>query len=65
MVKYNYLDLFSGIAGFAIGAYKAGMRFETHKPYDKNNRLKGLGNSIVPAIAEILFRRIKEILDAE
>lgn len=26
----NYLDLFSGIAGFALGAYWAGMHFENH-----------------------------------
>ena len=28
--KYNYLDLFHGIGGFALGAYWAGMKFETH-----------------------------------
>jgi len=26
----NYLDLFSGIGGFAPGAYPAGLRFEGH-----------------------------------
>jgi DNA (cytosine-5)-methyltransferase 1 len=26
----NYLDLFSGIGGFALGAYQAGWRFEKH-----------------------------------
>jgi len=26
----NYLDLFSGIGGFALGAYWAGMRFDEH-----------------------------------
>ena len=26
----NYLDLFHGIGGFALGAYWAGMKFETH-----------------------------------
>jgi DNA (cytosine-5)-methyltransferase 1 len=26
----NYLDLFSGIGGFALGAYWAGLRFERH-----------------------------------
>ena len=26
----NYIDLFSGIGGFALGAYWAGMRFEKH-----------------------------------
>ena len=26
----NYLDLFSGIGGFSLGAYWAGMRFENH-----------------------------------
>jgi len=28
--KYNYLDLFSGIGGFAKGAHMAGMKFENH-----------------------------------
>jgi DNA (cytosine-5)-methyltransferase 1 len=28
--SYNYLDLFSGIGGFAKGAYLAGMKFENH-----------------------------------
>ena len=28
--KLNYLDLFSGVGGFALGAYMAGMRFDTH-----------------------------------
>ncbi len=26
----NYLDLFHGIGGFALGAYWAGMKFENH-----------------------------------
>ena len=30
MLPYNYLDLFHGIGGFAIGAYMAGMRFNKH-----------------------------------
>jgi DNA (cytosine-5)-methyltransferase 1 len=29
-MKYYYLDLFSGIGGFALGAYWAGMRFHGH-----------------------------------
>jgi DNA (cytosine-5)-methyltransferase 1 len=29
-MKYNYLDLFSGIGGFALGAYWAGMKFDAH-----------------------------------
>lgn len=28
--KYNYIDLFSGIGGFALGAYWAGIKFENH-----------------------------------
>lgn len=28
--KMNFLDLFSGIGGFALGAYWAGLRFENH-----------------------------------
>ena len=30
MNKINYLDLFHGIGGFALGAYWAGMKFENH-----------------------------------
>ena len=30
MNNLNYIDLFSGIAGFALGAYWAGMRFDKH-----------------------------------
>ena len=30
MKAYNYLDLFHGIGGFALGAYWAGMKFENH-----------------------------------
>ena len=26
----NYIDLFSGIGGFALGAYWAGIKFENH-----------------------------------
>lgn len=29
-MKYNYLDLFHGIGGFAFAAYLAGMRFKNH-----------------------------------
>jgi len=48
----NYIDLFSGIGGFALGAYMA----------RRVDRLKGLGNSIVPQIAELLFNQIKGLL---
>lgn len=30
MTGYNYIDLFHGIGGFALGAYWAGMKFENH-----------------------------------
>jgi DNA (cytosine-5)-methyltransferase 1 len=30
MNKYNYIDLFHGIGGFALGAYWAGMKFKNH-----------------------------------
>jgi DNA (cytosine-5)-methyltransferase 1 len=30
MTDYNYLDLFAGIGGFALGAYMVGMRFKNH-----------------------------------
>ena len=29
-MKMNYFDLFAGIGGFALGAYKAGWRFDNH-----------------------------------
>ena len=91
----NYLDLFHGIGGFALGAFNAGLRFDTHycsdiepycqklyaqrfpdsiqlgditkidtsfKPFDRKNQLKGLGNAIVPQIAELIFRQIKGML---
>ncbi len=35
------------------------------KSYQRVNRLRGLGNAIVPQIAEILFRQIKQLLDTE
>jgi len=28
--EYNYIDLFHGIGGFALGAYRAGMKFKNH-----------------------------------
>ena len=30
MDDYNYIDLFHGIGGFALGAYMAGMKFKNH-----------------------------------
>ncbi len=30
MVKFNYIDLFSGIGGFALGLKQAGIEFENH-----------------------------------
>lgn len=30
LTQYNYIDLFHGIGGFALGAYWAGMKFENH-----------------------------------
>lgn len=29
-MKYNYIDLFAGVGGFAYGAWLAGMKFENH-----------------------------------
>lgn len=38
MVKINYIDLFSGIGGFALGLKLAGIEFENHwfSEIDKN-----------------------------
>lgn len=33
----NYLDLFSGIGGFGLGAYWAGMKFDKHYCSDIDN----------------------------
>jgi len=29
-MNFNYLDLFHGIGGFALGAYWSGMKFKNH-----------------------------------
>ena len=47
----NYLDLFHGIGGFALGAYWAGMKFENHycsdiEPYCQELYAKRFPNSI-------------------
>jgi hypothetical protein len=37
----NYLDLFSGIGGFALGAYWAGMKFDNHYFSEATNLPEG------------------------
>ena len=63
----NYLDLFSGIGGFPKGMHAAWLdgwedgvpRLATGIPH-RVDRLRGLGNSIVPQIAELIFAAIAE-----
>ena len=40
--NYNYLDLFHGIGGFALGAYWAGMKFKKHFCSDVEPYIVGL-----------------------
>lgn len=53
--------------GVLVDGLPAGLdRFEgrlSNKSYKKASQIKGIGNSIVPQIAELLFRRIKELLE--
>lgn len=52
--------------GMLVDGLSSGLdRFEGRlaiKPYKRVDQLKGLGNAIVPQIAEILFRQIKDLL---
>lgn len=34
--EYNYIDIFSGIGGFALGAYMAGVKFKKHFAIENN-----------------------------
>jgi DNA (cytosine-5)-methyltransferase 1 len=43
--------------------FEPGMGRLAHGVSRKMDRLRGLGNSIVPQIAEIIFRKIKKVLD--
>ena len=60
------LDLFSGIGGFSLGLERAGMTtvaFCEIDPYCQAvrvDRLKTLGNAVVPQIPEIIGRAIME-----
>ena len=52
--KTAYLDLFSGIGGFAPGAYWAGLRFDYHyfsEIDDYDTRRKTDSRSLPPAAA--------------
>lgn len=63
--KLSILDLFTGIGGFSLGLERSG-GFETKLfcEIDKHCieilRIKQLGNSIIPRIAEIIGKAIVE-----
>jgi DNA (cytosine-5)-methyltransferase 1 len=63
--RMNYLDLFSGIGGFALGAYWAGMRFENHfcseiDPYEVELYAKRFPDSVqLGDITKIDFEKLK------
>lgn len=63
----NYLDLFSGIGGFALGAYRAGMRFDSHycsdiEPYTVELYKKRFPDSIqLGDITKIDTKELKEV----
>ena len=56
----KHLDLFSGIGGFALAVKWVG-GIETVAFSEIDDRLKGLGNSIVPQLAQFLIQTIKDI----
>lgn len=66
MNNYNYLDLFSGIGGFALGAYWAGMKFRNHfcsdiESYPVELYQKRFPGSIqLGDITEIDFEKLKK-----
>lgn len=66
MNEYNYLDLFSGIGGFAYGAYLAGMKFKNHfcsdvEPYVVELYKKRFPDSVqLGDITKIKFKELKK-----
>jgi len=64
----NYLDLFSGIGGFALGAYWAGMRFDNHyfseiEPYAVELYQKRFPDAI--ALGDIKEINCEKLADAD
>ncbi len=47
-MTYNYLDLFSGMGGFALGAHMAKMKFKTHHYSEIDEYCKELYNKRFP-----------------
>lgn len=57
--KYNYLDLFSGIGGFALGAEWAGMKWENHFFSEVNPYCVELYKQNFPSISLGDIKKIK------
>ena len=69
MKKLKLLDTFSGIGGFSYAAEKLVGGYETkptiHRTVDgisnRVDRLKALGNAVVPQVAAIPLQRVKTL----
>jgi DNA (cytosine-5)-methyltransferase 1 len=70
-LKYNYLDLFHGIGGFALGAYWAGMKFDNHfcsdiEPYTVELYKKRFPDSVqLGDITKIDWHKLKKDFPGE
>jgi DNA (cytosine-5)-methyltransferase 1 len=57
----NWLEVAAELCGVDDGLSAKLDGFELSKSKHRENRLKALGNAIVPQVAEVIFRAIKEI----
>jgi len=51
--NYNYIDLFHGIGGFALGAYRANMKFKNHFCSDTNRYCQELYRKRFPGSIQL------------